>query len=341
MPWNGRGCEIEVDELEIVLAPCCKENLSNVVGNHGMSGDSHMDHALGKDEHDTGYNSSFASVNVHEGVKAVAKMVKWLLTSFHVRIKSFIVAFDACVEKDEEKEPSHETLILRITEIECGTCVSNDENSTEGTKAEDFLGISHLTNFLKFEGANVELLQMNDVAAENTASGSRFHSISKLLLTGERGGFSGSLKLAIPWKNGSLDIRKVDAEVSIDPLSAKLRPRTLEWFLDTWKMFEKRKNDRIDSVYHMAADTVFCGTTSYCCSSTLPAAVVTDERLIQGKESSIEFTVPFSEPTMNDVVLEESRLISDWMPSFVGNGRTEGIEDADLGARYPRVSKQY
>ncbi|KAJ8423303.1 hypothetical protein Cgig2_002566 [Carnegiea gigantea] len=332
MPWNGRGCEVEVEELEIVLSPCCNEGLSNVAGNHDMSGDSHMDHALGKDEHDTGYKSSVASVNVHEGVKAVAKLVKWLLTSFHIRIKNVIVAFDACVEKDEEKEVSHETLILRITEIECGTCISDDKNSTEGTKTEDFLGISHLTNFLKFEGANVELLQMNGVSAENTASGSRFHSISKPLLTGERGGFSGSLKLVIPWKNGSLDIRKVDAEVSIDPLSAKLRPRTLEWILDTWKMLEKRKNERIDSVYHMAADTAFCGATYYCYSSALPTAMLAAEGLIQGEESSIESSVPFSEPTMNDVLLEESRLISDWMPSFVGNCGTEGIEDADLGS---------
>lgn len=338
MPWTGRGCEVELNEVEIVLSPCYNEKVCREGGNLETSEGSHMDHALEKDEHYTIYKTSAASVNVHEGVKTVAKMVKWLLTSFHVRIKNVIVAFDAGVENDKDKEGSHETLVLRITEIECGTCISEDRNLPD-TKAEDFLGISHLTNFLKFEGVGLELLQMNGdynkrypVPAEVTASGSHLPSTSKPLLTGKRGGFSGNLKLSIPWKNGSLDIRKVDAEISVDPLSAKLQPSTVKWILDTWMMLEERKNYGADSVYHTAADTIFSSLTSHHHSRALPSSMHTDDKLIQGKESSIGFSVPFSEARMNDVLLEESHLISDWMPSYMGQYKTEGIEVADLGA---------
>ena len=44
-----------------------------------------------------------ASVDVHEGVKTIAKMVKWLLTSFHVKVKKLIVVFDSSLVENEHK----------------------------------------------------------------------------------------------------------------------------------------------------------------------------------------------------------------------------------------------
>lgn len=59
---------------------------------------------LGKDEYDAFYKFLVFFVDVYEGVKIVVKMVKWLFTSFYIRIKNLIVVFDVCVEKDVDEE---------------------------------------------------------------------------------------------------------------------------------------------------------------------------------------------------------------------------------------------
>ncbi|KAJ0983471.1 hypothetical protein J5N97_011726 [Dioscorea zingiberensis] len=89
IPWKLKNCQIEVEELELVLAPnvgnkmpgnadCC--NLSH-------DGEQHMRIDADKLGGTVQENPQVAPMDVHEGVKTIAKIVKWLLTSFHVRLK--------------------------------------------------------------------------------------------------------------------------------------------------------------------------------------------------------------------------------------------------------------
>ncbi|XWS62888.1 hypothetical protein CRYUN_Cryun06bG0049300 [Craigia yunnanensis] len=169
MPWKGKGCQLEVDELELLLASCLENRFSSADetcsssddGNHYMHSD------LGKLSNDTA-GSAGKFNNVHEGVKTIAKMVKWFLTSFNMKIKKLIVAFDPSLKKDE-KVGFHRTLVLRISETECGTCVSGDAGLGDEARAHSFLGISQLKNFVKFQGAVLELLKIEDVDNQSCA----------------------------------------------------------------------------------------------------------------------------------------------------------------------------
>lgn len=335
MPWNGKGCEVEVDELELVIFPCCDGSSLEVVGIHDSNEQNRTNHDMGTVEHDVFYKSSTASVNVHEGVKTVAKMVKWLLTSFCIRIKSVIVAFDPGVERDKGEEVFHEALVLRVAEIECGACISDDRSSAN---AEDFLGISNLTNLFKFEGATIELLQINSgynqaqSAPQAAVLGSCLPNASRPLLTGESGGFGGNITLSIAWKNGFLDACKVDAEVNMDTLIAKLQPSTLKWILVMWELLENFENKKLDNVNHMSLDTVFSDPTSQCSPSALPSSVLYDKDITPELDNSIKLNVPLREEMVSDALLKESRFISDWVPFSTGNCENQAIEEANLGA---------
>ncbi|XP_022858551.1 autophagy-related protein 2-like [Olea europaea var. sylvestris] len=165
MPWKDGGCEIEVDDLEIVLTP----RQTNIFQDESETSSScqskknYSSHHCRKLENDA-VNGGLenASVDVHEGVKTIAKMVKWLLTSFHVKVKNLIVAFDPSMW-EEMKEGLCRTAVLRISEVECRTQISEDASSNSGNAQRDFLGLNQLINFVKFEGAAIELLHMDDV----------------------------------------------------------------------------------------------------------------------------------------------------------------------------------
>ncbi|GKV37988.1 hypothetical protein SLEP1_g45946 [Rubroshorea leprosula] len=166
MPWKGKGCEVEIDELELVLAPCMSNNLSTSDENCNLNeDDKHFvcseKEKLGNDVPENAGRS--ISSDVHEGVKTIAKMVKWFLTSFHIKIKKLIVALDLYLKKGEGEIGSERTLVLRVSEIECGTSISEDGDPKNEGKVQSCLGISQLTNFVKFQGAILELLYMDDI----------------------------------------------------------------------------------------------------------------------------------------------------------------------------------
>ncbi|ONK66112.1 uncharacterized protein A4U43_C06F4270 [Asparagus officinalis] len=234
IPWKLQNCQIEVDELELVLAPFTAASAEN------------MSDSTDKSDLDTGTvpggAGSSVSLDVHEGVKTIAKIVKWFLTSFHVRLRNLIVAFDPSSNIDEKRASDfYRSLVLRIGEMEYGTCVSEDP------KTDCLLGIAKLTNFVKFHGAVIEFLKMDDVDGSlqhNSTLGTSFsqwHTKSLpldstvIFLTGDNGGFSGKLNISIPWKNGSLDVRKVDADFSLDPIELRLQPSTIKWIAVIWQ----------------------------------------------------------------------------------------------------------
>ncbi|XP_034681405.1 autophagy-related protein 2 isoform X10 [Vitis riparia] len=340
MPWKVNGFQIDVDELELVLGPCVENNPSsgdetsvhNQVGNHDISQD------FRKFENEMVDNAATsASLDVHEGVKTIAKMVKWLLTSFHVKVRKLIVAFDPCSEKNEKKTGFQKALVLRIDETECGTCVSEDDNSNGDARVESFLGISRLTNFIKFQGAIIELLQIDDVDHQTSfpcTSGSFSELLSGFcpsnattpILTGEGGGFSGTVKLSMPWKNGSLDIHKVDADVYIDPIELRFQPSTINWFLLLWESLKSLGRDGLDGkerIHHKTTESV-SNLASYCHSSTLAsAAVATDEVIPTCENFAADFCSTTGQESVTDILLPH--LISDWVPFSVNDQKEEEV----------------
>ena len=339
MPWKGEGCVVEVDELELVLAPCLKNNSpagdetcsSPQDDNHGL----HCD--LRKHEHDLVEDvAKSTSWDVHEGVKTIAKMVKWLLSSFHVKIKRLIVAFDPYLENDEKNTGSHRTLVLRILETECQTCISENANSNGSASAESFLGISQLTNIVKFQEVVVELLQIDD--NDDKASFGEFFSghcptnTTTPVVTGKRGGFSGNLRLNIPWKNGSLDIRKVDADVSIDPVELRLQPSTIKWLLLSWETVKNLDKYCSSHMHYRSMDSINFNSASNCLSSTpLSTANVTDKMIQICGGSSLDISSLTLEESVTEGMLPGAHLISDWVSA--NQNQKDGIEEVDFGAR--------
>ncbi|XVF01245.1 hypothetical protein REPUB_Repub04eG0071400 [Reevesia pubescens] len=341
MPWKGKGCQVEVDELELLLAPCSENHFSSAVETCSSSddGNHYMRSGTGKFSNDMS-GSPGKSDNVHEGVKTIAKMVKWFLTSFNVKIKKLIVAFDPSLEKGE-KVGFHRTLVLRILETECGTCVSGDDALGDDINVHSFLGISQLTNFVKFQGAVLELLQMEDVDSQSCAPRTSGMTFSGLysgcspsnaaipIMSGKRGGFSGNLKLSIPWKNGSLDIRKVDADVSIDPVVLRFQPSIIKWFLLSWETYKKSDKAGKNIMRNETADSIYLNSNSQFQSS---AVTVTDKVMANQASFSTDHTYLHVQESVAEAVLPGSHLISNWIPISVGKNMRDCVGEVDLGA---------
>ncbi|PPD78601.1 hypothetical protein GOBAR_DD24471 [Gossypium barbadense] len=344
MPWKGKGCQVEVDELELLLAPCSEDHLSSAdeTCSSNDDGNDYNYTDLGKFSNEMA-GSHRNPDNVHEGVKTIAKMVKWFLTSFNVKIKKLIVAFDPSLEKGEELG-FHRTLVLRISEIECGTCVSEDASLGDEDRDHSFLGISQLTNFVKFHGAALELLQMEDVDNKSCASHTSGMTFSGLqscspsnaairILSGKGGGFSGNLKLSIPWKNGSLDIRKVDADVSIDPVELRFQPSIIKWFLLSWETC--KKFDKVEkSMHYETADSIYLNSNSQFQSPAHASAMaVIDEVVENHGRLSADCTSLRVQESVDEVLLPGSRFIPNWVPISIGKNKRDRVgEEADFGA---------
>lgn len=315
MPWKGKGCQIELDELEIVLVPPYGDislgsessNTQRQNGNPGI-----VQEPSGIDPQIAINTVTNSPVDVHEGVKTIAKMVKWLLTSFNIKIKKLIIAFDP--SKSDAKniiEGICRTLVLRIFEVECGTDISDDVSLNYCATVDNFLGLSKLTNFVKFHGAVIEFLQMDG----------QVKNLTTPIVTGERGGFSGNLRLSIPWNNGSLDIRKVEADVYIDPLQLKFQPSSLKCFLFLWDIFKdscKKKDDVSDN----ASESIYFNAVSQMQSTQ--GSIFSDIGSWKGKDKE----------TVTDTMLPGSHLISDWVPSSLisEKQRDKSQDEPDFGA---------
>ncbi|KAJ6692542.1 AUTOPHAGY-RELATED 2 ISOFORM A [Salix purpurea] len=292
MPWKGKGFQVEVDGLELVLAPYLKKSNSPAEDETSSSSQEsrHGQKEVGRFRDDLMENAKKCSFgDVHEGVKTIAKVVKWFLTSFHVKVKKLIVAYEPYFEKDE-KVGCQETLVLRVPEIECGTCVSEDANLSSNERVENFLGISQLMNFIKFQGAVLELLKTDAVDIQSCSPCVSDSSFSEQfsgccrskpttpIITGNNGGFSGNLKLSIPWKNGSLDIHKLDAEVYVDPVELRLQPSTIKWFLLSWETYKNIDQDGRGDAHYKSTESVYFNSSSHFHSSlSVPAVVANDK----------------------------------------------------------------
>ncbi|KAK3024510.1 hypothetical protein RJ639_043702, partial [Escallonia herrerae] len=322
MPWNGEGCRIVVDELELVLAPSRGQTSQDgsITSPSSQEGTYSKTKASETYEHEMfGNPVASASADVHEGVKAIAKMVKWLLTSFHVSVKRLIVAVDPSLG-EENVEGQCRTLVLRIFEVECGTGISEDVRAQRLGNVDNFLGLSRLTNFIKFQGAILEFLEVNGNDNQTPFTTPVVSGIR------ERDGFSGTLKLSIPWKNGALDIRKVEADVYVDHLELRFQPRSIKWFLYLFEAFKNVGKNGKGHMQYKGAESVYYNAASHWQSPTRGSS----EKVSSNSESC---SSGFSSPMGRYAVLPGSNLISDWVPSSPSTDskdRTE--EEPDFGA---------
>lgn len=338
LPWKGRNCEIELEELEIVLAPGRKKTseFGNEPSTSGQDGNSCCGHDFMTPEHEM-VNSTMinTSVDIHEGVKTIAKMVKWLLTSFHVKIKKLIIALDP--SQEPEGKGHSRTLVLRFGEVECGTGISEDVDLDSQRTFDGFLGLSRLTNFVKFDGAVLEFLRLdgNGETLGEWISGCSSVNATTPVITGEKGGFSGTIKLSIPWKNGSLDIRKLDADVYIDPLELRLQPSSIKSFMYFVHIFDERGKDQKSSMHSKVMESLYHSASSHNNSSTSGSFEFSSDRLSQKPETfSAESYSSVGKDTVLDALLRSSHLISDWMTSPISTNQEQKTEESEFGARF-------
>lgn len=333
LPWKGRNCEVELEELEVVLAPGRKASsqFENEASTSGQDGNTYISQDFMTPEHAT-VNSTMitASADIHEGVKTIAKMVKWLLTSFHVKIKKLIIALDPSLEEIKGKG-YFRTLVLRFGEVECGTGISEDVDVDSQQTVDGFLGLSRLTNFVKFDGAILEFLRLdgNVETLGEWFSGCCSVNATTPIITGEKGGFSGTIKLSIPWKNGSLDIRKLDADVYVDPLEIRLQPSSIKSFMYFMHVFEELDNNHKSFMHNKATESVYHSvSSSHGYSPSLGSFELSTDKLSQKPES---FSLA-GKDTVLDAFLRGSHLISDWMTSPVTSNQEQNIEESNFGA---------
>ncbi|XP_054777004.1 autophagy-related protein 2-like [Prosopis cineraria] len=324
MPWSGKGSQVEVDGLELVISPSTdKIPMGDETCVTGSNDTEHLVYGssrTGQDVTDDALKSSL--MDVHEGVKTIANIVKGLLTCFHVKMENVIFAYDPSLDNGDKKTECHGTLVLRISEIECGTCLSEDADSNA-----DVLGISRLTNFVRFKGAMFELLKIDE--DDNCAS-----SLCELgagcgepVMTGKKEGFGGEVKLSIPWKSGSLDIRKVDAVVSVDPIVLRFQLSTIKWFLCAWENYANlEKNGQVCS-NHKSRGSAQLKSTLVCHSSNSVSVGSADYHNFLDDSSNLTLLEPHTEPWV-----PESRLISNWVPFSADVNQKDGIRELDFGA---------
>ncbi|XP_028765818.1 autophagy-related protein 2 isoform X2 [Neltuma alba] len=287
----------------------------------------------GRLQHGSTSNDQESSLmDVHEGVKTIAKMVKVLLTSFNVKIENAIVAYDPSLDEGDKKTDCHRTLVLRISEIECGTCLSEDADSNA-----DVLGISWLTNFVRFQGATFELLKIDedDTCASSSCElgagcGEPVLGSTKAacpVMTGKKEGFGGEVKISIPWKSGCLDIQRVDAVVSVDPLVLTLQLSTIKWLLRAWESYNNLEKNGQVCTNHNSKGYAQLKSTTLCSSSNSVSVSSADYHSFLDDSSNLTSLEPHTES-----LVPESRLISNWVPRSADINNKDGIQELDFGA---------
>ncbi|MED6187345.1 hypothetical protein PIB30_075540 [Stylosanthes scabra] len=341
MPWSGKGCEVEVNELELVVSPCTDVNSpggdetcgSETTDNH------HVKCSSTRSEHEMADDAlKSTSMDVHEGVKTIAKMIKWLLTSFHLKITNAIIAFDPYLRDVEPKAECHRTLVLRISEIQCGTSLAEDADSKI-----DVLGITQLTNYVNFHGAVVEFLKIDHKDSElsfpsilgagccENVLGSKQATCS--IMTGKQDGFGGNVKLSIPWNNGSLDVRKVDADVYVDPVVLRFQPSTVKWLLHSWETFRDVGKTGKGSTNNNLRGSSQLNSTSSCHSAdSVPIVNTTSEMITVPGNLPADYSSLTQPESPTEDLIQAPHLISDWVPLSTHKNHKDGIQELDFGA---------
>ncbi|XP_020210113.1 autophagy-related protein 2 [Cajanus cajan] len=332
MPWSGKGCEVEVNGLELVVSPCTSKISNGEDETCGLDNSDSHPHKYNsiRTEHETGDDGvKSTSMDVHEGVKTIAKMIKWLLTSFHVKVTNAIVAFDPSLDNEENKTHSRHTLVLQISEIQCGTSLSEDADSNV-----DVLGISCLTSFVKFNGAVIEILKIDNESGAGCGEPVLGSNITTCpVMTGNQGGINGNIKLSIPWKNGSLDVCKVDADVCVGPMVLRFQPSTIKWLLQSWETLKSLNKNGKHCTNDSSIGCTQLNSTSTCHSSTSVSITNATSKMITSNGSLPADYTSLNQPeSLDEDLLHVAHLISDWVPLSTHINHKDRIQELDFGA---------
>lgn len=306
IPLKLKSCEIEIEELELIIAPYITTDVPISSSDCSTSSsNTQTQQAIDPRKADLGYTSlnSVTSRDVDEGVKRIANAVKWFLTSFHIRIKNIYIVFDPSTSPDVRNSASNRSLVLRIKETEFGTCLSEDASVK-------------LNNFMNFKEAALEFLQMDELEKNNSSIG----DITTPVLKGPIGGFSGTLNLSIPWKNGSLSLQKLDADVSVHALELNVQPSTIDWALAIWQSLQNNLVSSRNNV-HKGMDL----------SSSSPILNMSSV----GNISKVEVHTPKVQEKMQDNFLTGTHLIQNWVPKLADKDEQGAVDsDYDDDARF-------
>ncbi|XP_078159359.1 autophagy 2 [Carex rostrata] len=299
IPLKLKSCEIQIEELELIIAPYITTDIPISSSDCSTSSsNTQTQQAIDPQKTDPGYTSlnSVTSRDVDEGVKRIANAVKWFLTSFHIRIKNIYIVFDPSTSPDVRNSASNRSLVLRIKETEFGTCLSEDASVK-------------LNNFMNFKEAVLEFLQMDKLEKNNSSIG----DITTPVLKGPIGGFSGTLNLSIPWKNGSLSLQKLDADVFVHALELNVRPSTVDWALAIWQSLQNNLVSSRNNV-HKGIDL----------SSSSPILNMSSV----GNTSKVEVQTPKVQEKMQDNFLTGTHFIQNWVPKLADKDE-QGAVDSD------------
>ena len=118
--------------------------------------------------------------------------------------------------------------------------MSGDACETVGLHLDNAIGHVMLTKIIKFHGVTIYLYDVMEKDAKPPSLrpiasllsgryiGSQPDQCPVPIIDGNGGGFSGSVQLSIPWKSGSMDIPKVNAEIHFVPVKLQLQPCTIQ-----------------------------------------------------------------------------------------------------------------
>ncbi|GFS40000.1 autophagy 2 [Actinidia rufa] len=228
-------------------------------------------------------------------------------------------------------------MVFESTESKEGCTVRSERQTVLGHNMPN-LGSSN------YGGAVLEFIQMDGVVKEilppcasRTTFGEWFSAccpsnVRTPVVTGKGGGLSGTLKLSILWKNGSLDIWRVDADAFIDPLELRFQPRTIKWFLCLWEVVKDSGKNSKDPEIYRRMESVYFNTTSHGCPST-SYVTSNDMAMFYNENSPSDHCSPMRKETATDNLLRESQVISDWVPFSISKKQIDGTEEeADFGA---------
>ncbi|KAH9314281.1 hypothetical protein KI387_022908, partial [Taxus chinensis] len=253
IPWKVPidKCEVELEELELVLVPqtevktseCAEECSTSEVNSKASSSRSAPERVKGSRIHEKG---ALSYPGVHDGVQMIAKKVESLLLGLRVKIKNLVVAYEEGTETSgteygfESICQSQSILVLRVPEIEYGTGVNGSSCENAYVHPNDSRSATMLMPFIKFHGATVDLYDVPSMDAQTeklrhiaalltgSVAGNRFCDNLVPIIDENDGGFSGSVQLNVPWKSGCMDVPKIDAEIHFDPVTLRLQLSTIE-----------------------------------------------------------------------------------------------------------------
>jgi autophagy-related protein 2 len=317
-PLQLKSCEIVVEDLELVLAPSVPSEVPpvdfaecSVSGNSSGTQTSVNTNRNESDKH----CSTSASRDVDEGVKRIANAVKWFLTNFKIKFKNTYIVFDPHTSLDNKVSEYNRSLVFRVKEIEFGTNLSTD-------------GLVKLNNFVTFHEAVIEFLKMDHVdvllqnnsdrAAADISSG---HSTTSVL-TGPIGGFSGTLNLSIPWSNGCLNLKKIDADVSVDSLELLLQISSIQWFIYV-----------LDSLHRNQGEHNSAHNTADMSLNTSRSALNASKSVMANREDLDQIALSQNrQDKYQDSFLTKAHVIQDWIPELVVH-EDQGEPDSDCDER--------